>query len=77
MYCGQYFSPPWGFKCLQKALKSLYIFPPCAMPKVLKGYKDDESEKDSGLRFLTRMQDDLEVVLRPHLDYWPALRGGG
>lgn len=50
MYCGQYFfSPSLGFKCSQKALKSLYVFPPCAMPKALKGYKDDESRKDSGL----------------------------
>lgn len=71
------FFPTLGFKCLQKALKSLYIFPPCAMPKVLKGYKDDESRKDSGLRFFNKnARMTLEVVLRPHLDHWPLEEGG-
>ena len=72
-----FFSPTLGFKCLQKALKSLHVFPPCAMPKVLKKYKDDESRKDSGLRFFNKnARVTLEVVLRPHLDHWPSEEGG-
>ena len=47
------------------------------MPKVLKGYKDDESRKDSGLRFFNKnARMTLEVVLRPHLDHWPLEEGG-
>ena len=71
------FPPTLGFKCLQKALKSLHIFTPWAMPKVLKGYNDDESRKDSGLcLFNKNARVTLEVVLRPHLDHWPSEEGG-